>query len=136
MTARLFFSFALLFVFGLTAFAQQSPTQGETTCSFADGRQITLCYPEIPYDKKGASKRPALARRYQSNLPIHPVQPHDRPDQHPGRRLQCEYDSRQEGLLGFGDLARRQNRTKNTIRRRTSVASRCTLERYLTPPVL
>ncbi len=42
----------LLFVLATTAFAQQSPPRGETTCTFADGKQVTVRYPQIPYDKK------------------------------------------------------------------------------------
>jgi hypothetical protein len=51
MLARLSFTFALLFVC-TSLFAQQSPSQGETTCTFADGKQITVRYPRLPFDKK------------------------------------------------------------------------------------
>jgi Protein of unknown function (DUF2911) len=51
MPRRLFFTFALLFV-SVPFFAQQGPSQGETTCTFADGKQLTLRYPQLPYDKK------------------------------------------------------------------------------------
>jgi hypothetical protein len=44
-------TFLLLFLsLAACAFAQ-SPSQGETTCTFADGKQVTLRYPQIPHAK-------------------------------------------------------------------------------------
>jgi hypothetical protein len=43
---------ALLFLMITSAFAADEPSQGETTCTFADGKQITVRYPKLPYDKK------------------------------------------------------------------------------------
>jgi hypothetical protein len=52
MPTRLGSILALLFVCVVPAFAQQPPSQRETTCTFLDGKQITVRYPAIPYDKK------------------------------------------------------------------------------------
>jgi hypothetical protein len=52
MFARLSLALAFLSLFVATALAQQSTGQGETTCTFADGKQITVRYPQIPYDRK------------------------------------------------------------------------------------
>jgi len=42
----------LLFLFLATYGFSQSPPQGETTCTFADGKQVTLRYPQIPHENK------------------------------------------------------------------------------------
>lgn len=44
-------SFLLFIIIASLAFAQ-SPSQGETTCTFADGKQVSLRYPQIPHEKK------------------------------------------------------------------------------------
>jgi Protein of unknown function (DUF2911) len=51
MLTRLSFTFALLFVCS-SLLAQQAPSQGETTCTFDDGKQVTVRYPQIAFDKK------------------------------------------------------------------------------------
>ncbi len=43
-------SVLLLLFFAGWAVAQQ-PAQGETTCTFADGKQVTLRYPQLPHSK-------------------------------------------------------------------------------------
>jgi len=35
-----------------TSAVAQSPSQGETTCTFVDGKQVTLRYPRLPHEKK------------------------------------------------------------------------------------
>lgn len=43
----------LLFCLLVAAYAvAQTPSQGETSCTFADGKQLTVRYPEIPHHKK------------------------------------------------------------------------------------
>lgn len=48
---RLINLFLSLLLVAATA-AAQSPSQGETTCTFADGKQVSLRYPQIPHEKK------------------------------------------------------------------------------------
>ncbi len=43
--------FVLFLLMASYSFAQ-SPSQGETTCTFADGKQVTLHYAQIPHEKK------------------------------------------------------------------------------------
>ena len=52
MFIRLSLIVALLFVFNAAMFAQKAAPQGETTCTFADGKQVTIRYPELPYSSK------------------------------------------------------------------------------------
>ncbi len=37
--------------FTCTLFAQQKPDQSSTTCTFADGNQVTIRYPQLAYNK-------------------------------------------------------------------------------------
>jgi hypothetical protein len=53
MLSRLSFTLALLFVC-TSLLAQQPPSQGETTCTFADGKQLSLRYPQIAHQKDSA----------------------------------------------------------------------------------
>ena len=46
------FTCLFLCLLAAVSVAAQTPSRGETSCTFADGKQVTLRYPQLPHEKK------------------------------------------------------------------------------------